>query len=334
MNQFLDLNNQLIFHCFDVCIKAAKDTEFEAWPGAILRNNLLYAMNRVYLQEQPDTLFELCQKNPLPLEHPLYNELEDGSPRPYYLYVHPFENLYDETLRINKSEEIHFTLTLIGSVVRHLSLFVDALNYMCRKGIGVHSKPFELIDVREVSAFDENRLLYRGNREITGKLKYPFRLFPDVENSRQRNAIRIIFESPVCLIKSKKRKNTIGFQEKSNAFPGFYQLVRSAAYRLEKLHALYAAPQDIENYIKSHACIDDYIEKAAYAQLEQVYIQKVYLQNSKKKGTDKRIPLVGFIGEQVYQGDFAQYISLLKYMENLGVGHELTYGFGKYKIEI
>lgn len=312
MKHFLDLNSQLTFYRFDICIRAMKNTTFDGWIGGILRNSLLFAMHQFHLPGQSCTLFEYCKQNPLPTNHPLYSELKTKVPRPFHLHIYPADKFHKETVVLNKGENLCFSLSLIGHVVQYLPLFVEAIRFMCNKGIGDFNNAFQLIDVYEAGSFQ---------------------LSTDMHVPKQSN-IKITFESPTNLIKPKRTKEAFGYQEKANAFPSFYQLVRSAANRLEKLHALYAYPYNLENYLESHACIDAYIEPAGQALLEEACIRKIHMQGPKKTVTNFRIPLVGFIGTQTYQGDFRAYYPLLKYMEWLGVGHELTYGFGKYKIEI
>lgn len=334
MKLFTTLNKHLFFHRLDISLQAGKNTSFDAWIGAVLRNNLLFAAQQIFMNEKNATLYEYCNTLPLSENHPLYKELKDGFPSPYYLYVHNNEKISIDN--ISENEIIIFSLILIGELASSFNSFIESIQFMCNKGIGMYSKPFNLIDIREISAMNENQLLVSGNKTISEKLLYPFTLslFED-QLEIKSNRICIFFESPMCLIKPKKKAGIIGYQEKANFFPSFYQLVRSAAYRLEKLHALYAFPENIENYIRSEESIESFIEEAASVLLEEVEIKKVHLMSSRRKNkNDNRIPLTGYVGKMVYTGDFKKYLPLLKMMEFLGVGHDLSYGFGKIKVEI
>jgi hypothetical protein len=58
----------------------------------------------------------------------------------------------------------------------------------------------------------------------------------------------------------------------------------------------------------------------------------VTLQNTQKKEKVNEMPLAGYVGEQIYGGYFREYVSLLRFMAELGVGNEVVYGMGKYEI--
>jgi len=332
--KFTAFNSHLAIHRLDIRIRATVDTYFNAWIGAVIRNNLLYAAAEIQLPEHDISLYQYCTQFPLSANHPLYKELKDGFPAPYYLFVlaeqHPAE-----LKCLHANEEFTFSLILTGKIARYFTCFIQAVRLMCQKGFGVDSKPFILIDIREISALNENRLLAFKTEDLSDKLTYPVQI-GDFRDSpfALKDCIQIQFESPVCLIKPKRKIEPAGFQEKSNAFPSFYQLARTAAYRLEKLHALYAMPDDPDNYIASHECIETYLEQAARMQLEKAAIQKTYLLSSQRTNrNENRIPLSGYMGEMIYRGDYRPYLPLLKYMELLGVGHELSYGFGKFRVK-
>lgn len=335
MHAFITLNSHLLFFRFDITLVATTDTSFDAWIGAVIRNNFLYATEQICLPDSDMTLFGLCKEFPLLNDHPLYKELKDGFPSAYYLFIHNLHAV--ELTHLKAGESLTFSLVLMGEISKYTAFFIDAIVFMCRKGIGVNSKAFELKEVREVSVLGENQLIYHHGELVSNQLLYPV-TFDGVNTSlpsMQNDHIRLVFESPVCLVKTGRRQEVAGYQEKSNLFPGFYQLVRTAAYRLEKLHAMYATPGDTERYIESHACIEEFIEKAAWLETEQANIRKVCLQSSRRKNhNENRIPLAGYMGELVFGGNYKPYLLLLKYMEWLGVGHDLTYGFGKYRIEM
>jgi hypothetical protein len=330
------LNNFLVYHRFDVVITAETGTTLDAWIGAVLRNNLLYAMEQVILPDRDITLFGLCRQFPLSAQHPLYKELKDGFPAPYYIYVR--ESDATELTNIQAGRSISFSLVLTGEISQYIVYFIEALDFMCRKGMGMYSKPFVLSEVREVSVMGENRILFREGAIVSNRLLFP--VDPNVvqanlATSDLTDSIRIVFESPVCLIKRRERADVPGYQEKSNLFPSFYQLVRAAAYRLEKLQALYAAPQDIDLYNRSHENLERSLDQAAWLEIEAINLKRIEMQSSRRKNReDLRIPMTGHIGDMTFRGNYKSYAILLKFVEQLGVGHQLTYGFGKYRIDI
>jgi hypothetical protein len=66
--------------------------------------------------------------------------------------------------------------------------------------------------------------------------------------------------------------------------------------------------------------------------LQSANIRYLALQNTQKKEKVNEMPLAGYIGEEIYAGYFGEYVSLLRFMEALGVGNETVYGMGRYEI--
>lgn len=335
MRDFFVFCSGIAFHRFDIRILAEQNTIFEAWPGAVLRNNLLYATAQVEIPGKGVSLFEYCCKQlPLPVAHPLYKEMKQGFPPPFYLYTSA-DRYGKESYKIQRNEVLNFSFVLVGEFCSYIPYFIEAIQSMCRKGMGVDAKPFTFIDIHEVSFDGKRRLLASGKENMAGPLSYRISMpLYESHGSRKGNAIRIVFESPVSLMKQGKVSEKAGYQEKSNGFPAFYQLVRSAAYRVEKLAALFCIPNEIDGYIASHEEIEDYVEDAAIKiRLKDANIRHVSFQSTRKEGTDKRIPLMGFTGEMTFTGDYTKYVPLLRCIEQLGVGEKLTYGFGKIRLE-
>jgi hypothetical protein len=102
-----------------------------------------------------------------------------------------------------------------------------------------------------------------------------------------------------------------GYQEKSNLFPSFYQLARTAAYRLEKLCALYAAPHNIDLYNQSHENMERLLDQAAWLEIEEINLKRIEMQSSRRENCNEtRIPLVGHVGDMAFCGNYKPYIIL------------------------
>lgn len=336
MKNFLAFCSATAFHRFDIRILAEQTTIFEAWPGAILRNNLLYAASQIDIPDEGISLFDFCYKQfPIAVGHPLYKEIKKGFPPPFYLYTLA-GNSCRLPYEIQRNEVLTFSLVLVGEAGLYIPYFIQAIRYMCDKGMGNHSKPFTFIDIHEVSAVGKTRLLASGNENIADYLSFPIKI-PCFEKNIPENKgmIHLVFETPISLIKQGRVSKKAGYQEESNGFPGFYQLVRSAAHRIEKLTALYHSPNDIDGYITSHKSIEDYVENAASGVwLDSARIQLVTYSSSRKEGTNKRILLTGYTGEITFSGNnYIQYLPLLRCIEQIGIGEKLSYGFGKIRIE-
>jgi hypothetical protein len=75
MNNGLYVYKNLTYHCYKTQIAATEDVIFDAWVGAIIRNNLLYAAEKIRIQKTGRSLREQIDTLPLTETHPLYKEL-------------------------------------------------------------------------------------------------------------------------------------------------------------------------------------------------------------------------------------------------------------------
>ena len=313
----LDPYSQTYYHRFDVQMSATRDVSLEAWPGAIVRNNLLYAAEQVRIQKTGRSLREQIDTFPLDNAHPLYKELKEGFPKAYVLTYFSHTDMTGTTVSIHKGEVFSFSLLLIGRFNDYRYYFFEAIREMCERGIGKPLTPFQLLAISENPAS-------------------PVSLsdFMSQETDNKSSEITLRFQTPVILYRLKEKKNTqISYQDKSNRFPGFYQLTRSALSRLQKLHALYVEPTDDSPLLFEESLLETYLETAGRPLLQSATIQHINLPNTPKKGMKNEMPLAGYIGEQKYAGYFRQYLPLLKFMAELGVGNEVVYGMGRYEVE-
>ena len=306
--------HQTYYYRFNIQIRATADVTMDAWLGAIIRNNLLYAAEQIRIQKTNRTLREQIDSFPLESNHPLYKELKDGFPKGYVLtnFSHNQSPAF-----IRKDEILSFSLLLIGNFNAYRYYFFEAIREMCERGIGKPLTPFQLLDITENSAS-------------------PVTLSDFMQPDREERASELIvrFQTPIILYRLKEKKNTqLSYQDKSNRFPGLYQLTRSALSRLQKLHTLYVEPEADSPLLFDEPLMETYLEKAGRPLLQSANIQHVSLQNTQKKGMKNEMPLAGYVGEQKYSGSFGQYLPLLKFMEELGVGNETVYGMGRFEVE-
>jgi hypothetical protein len=133
----------------------------------------------------------------------------------------------------------------------------------------------------------------------------------------------------------RNKKNTqLSYQDKCNRFPSFYQLARSAFFRLQKLYAIYTPEEEYDPALFDNELIEAYLENAGRFLLQSVNMKYLTLQNTQKKEKINDMPLAGYAGEQVYSGYFRKYAALLRFMAEVGVGNETVYGMGRYEVEI
>ena len=335
MEPFFTYAASLYYHRYDIRIVATADTCFDAWSGAIVRNNFLYAADSILIDKKI-SLRQQINQFPLSNSHPFYEELQDGFSRGYKINI-PEIPINNQDILMKKGAVFSFSLLLIGSMNRYCSYFFDAVRKMCENGLGHSQVPFSLIEIEEKSPWNERQIMATGAMNLTDTPLYPIQFadFLSIQAKRGEHKIHVVYETPMNLIKSKAKKNTqLSYQDKCNLFPGFYQLVRSATYRLEKLCFLFDFPEDGEKAVKLRETVETYLEKAGSPVLYTANIQYIQLKNTLKKEKINDKPLAGYVGELVFEGYFNKYLPLLKFMEELGVGNDLVYGLGRYKVEV
>ena len=309
--------SQTYYRRFDVQMRAAQEVVMDAWPGAIVRNNLLYAAEQIRIQKTGRSLLEQIDTFPLNDGHPLYKELKDGFPKGYVLTDFSHTEISGRKIYIHKDEIFSFSLLLIGRFNEYRYYFFEAIREMCERGFGKPVTPFQLLDISE-------------NQVSPVSLSD----FLQEENNEKSSEITIRFQTPVILYRLREKKNAqLSYQDKCNRFPGLYQLTRSAFFRLQKLHALYIEPTDNSTMLTEEPILESFFENAGRPLLQSANIQYINLPNTQKKGMKNEMPLAGYIGEQQYSSLFQQYLPLLRFMAELGVGNETVYGLGRYEVE-
>lgn len=329
MNTLFPSQGELVYHRLDVRMAATAATKFDGWIGAVLRNNLLYATEQVSMPDGDGSFREFITKIPLRREHPLYKELENGFPAPYYLYPHNNYGFNNGTI-IAQGDIVSFSLVLIGSQMAiYFNLFINAIRTMCRQGFGVNKQSFALIDICECSQRGDSKIIATADKNIASQLSYPvsFPLF-DKLCETQFKEITINLSTPLCL---SKPSTLLLIRE--NIFPNFQQLLNSSANRFIKLNALYAFPFDANRYDTLYNLVKKQINNVNLPVLERANIQRINMRGNQRKDNGKCILFEGYIGDLLFQGNCSSFLPLLAFMEQLGIGHNLTYGLGKYNIQ-
>jgi hypothetical protein len=175
-----------------------------------------------------------------------------------------------------------------------------------------------------------------GSTDMSNKLIFPisFAEFQPLHTHKEETVLEITYLTPTILFKPVRKKNkSISYQDKCNGFPSFYQLYRSVLNRMFKLTILYAHPHDFDLAQQLMDNMEELVDYATNLSLISVDMQKVTLKNTPKKEKDNQMPLCGYMGTQKYEGYFNRFLPALRFMEALGVGNEVVYGMGRYKIE-
>jgi hypothetical protein len=333
MADLLAQYGQLFYHRFEIRMIATDDVVFDAWTGAVVRNNFLFAADKIFVNEHDMSLREWIDTFPLNEAHLLYKELKDGFPRGYVLTDFSHADLQSSSVEIRKNEVFSFSILLIGNVNEYRAYFFQAIREMCARGIGKPRTPFLLLDISEKTASGKSEVIAIAQTDLTDELHCPVRL-SDFIRYENESEIILRYLTPIILFRLKNKKNTqLSYQDKCNRFPSFYQLVRSAFFRLQKLYAIYMEPEKFVPELFDETLRETFLEKAGYPLLQSADIRYIMLQNTQKKEKVNDIPLAGYIGEEIYAGYFREYVPLLRFMSELGVGNETVYGMGRYEID-
>lgn len=333
-NQTLpNILNKLYYHHIEVRIAATFETNLAAWVGAILRNNLMYAAKQIYVMENV-SLQEQIDRCSLDENHPMYKDLIDGFPKGYLIAL---PDTYSNELRLDKGELLCFSIYLIGKMDTFYREFIQAIRLMCQRGIGHPMVPFTVVDICEKSLEGRIHLLSLGSDDLDDTLVYPISYWDyyTTYTHLKKTHIEINYITPVMLFKHTIKKDTsVSFQDKSNGFPSFYQLIRSTVARMVKLTILYINPAETDVSDLTMDALSDWIDYSTNLTLLAVDMQKKTLKNTPKKEVDNKMPLCGYVGNQEFEGDFNRYLPMLKFMEALGVGSETVYGMGRFRIKV
>ncbi len=258
--------------------------------------------------------------------------MEQGFPRGYGISLLSHQQTsYPCTLQAG--ETLSFSLLLYGHFCTYYQAFTEALQEMCRMGLGHPLQPFRLVSISEKSAEEKLYPLCQDSIDTVHPLQHPVTLesFTRHYLSPEQKEIKIRYEVPVNFFKSiGKGENT--YKDKGHEFPGFYQLVHAAAYRVATLAALYASPDDLSLYQKFDELADDFLKYARTPLLTTAELKRVDQYVIKRPNAPHPIRLTGYVGEVGFSGYFNYYIPLLFFARNLGVGSHATYGMGRYQI--
>lgn len=329
MDTFAQMCSGLSYHILNVNLLVLEDTSFDSWIGASIRNNFLYASQKLEL-EKGDTLFSLINKIPICEDHPLFKAVSGGATRGY-LIIPTSHTEVPAPFTLKKHERLSFSLVLIGNLADYYQAFIQAIRQMCELGLGKPRCPFLFLDVCEEGADKKQRTIFSAAMNTPEALARGI-VFenPDVSVAK---TLGIRYSMPTMLYSKRNKKDSkVSYQDKMNGFPSFYQLVRSVCFRLAKLYALYYKPDDPDGYTQLLNSIEDYLEDAEKVSLLSANIRKTMQMSTMRKENSNRIKLPGYVGELYFEGNFNMYSNLLNFAQNLGIGKDTSYGLGKFEV--
>lgn len=331
MENWVEFVAGLTYCRLEIRIAARQDTFFDAWPGAIIRNNFFYAAENVSVKKGI-SLAEIINTFTLTEEHPYYKNMIGGFPKGVVLLLGRELQLYENRKKIRQGEILSFSLLLVGNQINWYKSYIEAIRVMCDRGMGHPMQTFDLLDIYERHPHQGIHLIARGQSKKVEKLNLPV-TFDDFRFSGGNREIGIYLKTPTLLHEAGATKPlNSGYQAKLNGFPSFYQFVRSVAFRCMKLAALYMCPEDIDGCCQADEQMPEYLNQAGGPWLQRANLELVTVRGTLKDNGEKPIIFHGYTGEMLYRGRMASYLQLLLFMQELGVGNDTVYGLGQYRI--
>lgn len=298
-----------------ICVRFSpvSDLSQKAWIGAAVRNRFLHAAETVRLPDG-NTLRERLDSLPLPESHFLYGQLCGGFPKGYVFDVSRLSDIRSG-FELNAGKTYRFDILLLGSLMSLQPYAVSALQAMLSDGLG--DPPVQLL-LQEIKVGKPVCLHNFAKRNFTSPV-----------------TARLNFRTPVSLFKQSKGGASSGYQTKLNGFPSFYQLMRTAVYRLATLTLLYSETHlsEITDSRQWEQGLEDLISPASGAWLLAAGLKYLSLRSTPKEGADSVYVMPGYVGNLIFSGISPFHVPLLGMMSQLCVGNDVNFGFGRYEID-
>jgi hypothetical protein len=330
VNNKIDGLQSFYFHRLEIRLQALSDTFFSAWVGAYIRANLEAAAQQIPTDENK-TLLEII--------------VQGNTTRGFSLSL-PGMNRPQTT--IAQGDSLTFDLFLTGKTATCFRQFIEALHVMSRKGMGHPQRPFQLLEVNEISFSGEKRLLFSDEKFCSETLSFPIK-FVDFQGKysfeTECKSITVRYDLPMQpLFKVEYKKDpAISYQDKLNGIPNLYSLVKKSFNRLNELNLLYcegtSVPADFLTCTVAFALEECELKMCREYRDTPGKPQDIAGKNYRKNPEGDI--LSGFVGKQVYirkltpsTPAFVSLIPALKIMEILGVNNRAIYGLDRFVLDI
>lgn len=323
MKNELSLLEGFYFHCLDIRFSPSYTIQMPYWIGAVLRNRFLYATSQV-VGKDGRTLFDQLDSLPISDSHPCYKTFAGGFPKGYWFDCTTLLHAYSG-FTLEEDKVYTFSLIIVGKLAQQVTLFIEALQKMCSEGIGRPKVPLTLIDVKERSG----SLLFAEGKILCDTLSHPIKWHYCGVPTNENVSITLKLHTPVSLFsRNRKSKNGMGYQDKMNQFPSFYQFMRSVVYRLLTLNMLYVN----SDAIASAESIEAFVAEAANAMLMQANIRYVTRNSTPKVGANNVYTMGGYCGTLTFGQVSSFYLPLLLLGSFVGVGNDINFGLGQFEV--
>ncbi len=320
----------IYYHNLTIRFYPEKDIRENAWIGSVFRNGFLYAAKEVE-NLQGLSLYDILSQFPLPETHPYYKQLCGGFPKGFVWDLSEIPHSYKD-FTLERGRIYTATLRLIGHLSKYTMPCCMAIERFCKRGFGHPFVPLHLMDIHETNDV-KNLLLYNDSLGyLTDMPELPCHM-ETLANKNTLTTVKLHTLSPVCLIKFRNTETDNGYQEKLNGFPSLYQWIRTSAYRLYYLNMLYVKDFPPIELSILNASIEKYLHMTYNANLLRADLCYCKLYSTPKKEKKGQVySMDGYEGSMIFNNVSTDYLPLLRFMSRLGVGNDINYGLGFYKV--
>lgn len=303
----------------EISFTSAADINMDAWCGAVLRNNFLYAASLVETGGGC-SLLDNIRECPLDASHPMHGHLSGGFPKPFLFDIKSLcRGQGDSRFRVSAGKVYTFGLNIIGAHIRYYEYYLRAVVLAFGRGIGHPRHQLILCDINKCVP-------------AAGGVYCPA---TGEDNSLGAADVAFTLNTPISLCHPEKRGNSVRtYQDKMNGFPSFYQIVRSLHYRMATLNMLYGEGLDGLDADALADFVGGCTLSAGRAELQEAEVRKCRLTSTRKQGTRVVYKLCGYAGKMKFSNVDKTFIPLLKWGEMAGVGDNIGYGLGQYSVKV
>jgi CRISPR-associated endoribonuclease Cas6 len=227
--------------------------------------------------------------------------------RKYEYVPHPFiiEPPFDKEIKTRLS----FNFLLIGRAIDYLPYFIYTFEEMGLRGLGKARSKLNLYSIVQ-----KNKTIYDGRTKTLKDNVYK-ETISFIQPRRKIECIKLKFLTPTRIVyKGETLKN-----------PEFEKIIPNLLRRiflLSYFHCDKTLSIDFKGLLEKARSIK--------TNLEYFKFQRWDRYSSRQK---KEIPMEGFIGEVIYEGNLTPFYPYLKAGEILHIGKGTAFGMGKYVIE-
>jgi len=224
-------------------------------------------------------------------------------------YPHPFvlTPLFEGPVTFKEGDRFRLSLAVVGNGVKYLPYIVHSLLKLGENGAGKERGKFRLSGVLHGG---DNSLLCTDAADMDYSRLKPV-VFDKPEPSGK---VEIEFRTPCRIQKDGKAVRNAEFPD----------IIKSIVRKMDNLGALYCNGPLLADR-------DDIVQRAS--EIRKVSEQLNWEEMSRySKRQGNRMPLEGFTGRAVYEGDITPFHEILRSAEFINIGKNSSFGFGAVKV--